>query len=111
MIENFIESGVGRASVGDEAQRQMTRHQIDKAVAEIREKGLARAVEKPIPGVNAFSAPVFDHSGSIALVITAMGPSHTFAADWEGPIAEEVRKCAATVSMRLGFSSNGSKAA
>src|SRR5215472_4507211 len=49
---------VGRASVGDEAQRQMTRNQIDKAVAEIREKGLARAVEKPIPGVNAFSAPV-----------------------------------------------------
>ena len=29
MIENFIESGVGRASVGDEAERQMTRNQID----------------------------------------------------------------------------------
>ena len=29
MIENFIESGVGRASVGDEAERQMTRKQID----------------------------------------------------------------------------------
>jgi hypothetical protein len=60
MIENFIESGVGRASVGDEAERQMSRNQIDKAVAEVREKGLARAVERPIPGVNAFSAPVFD---------------------------------------------------
>ena len=111
MIENFIESGVGRASVGDEAERQMTRNQIDKAVAEVREKGLARAVEKPIPGVNAFSAPVFDHSGSLALVITAIGPSHTFDADWGSPIAEELRKCAATVSMRLGFSSNGTKAA
>jgi DNA-binding IclR family transcriptional regulator len=111
MIETFIESGVDRASVGDEAVRQMTRNQIDKAVAEVREKGLARAVEKPIPGVNAFSAPVFDHSGSIALVITAIGPSHTFDADWNGPIAEELRKCAASVSMRLGFSSKGSKAA
>jgi DNA-binding IclR family transcriptional regulator len=111
MIENFIESGVGRASVGDEAERQMTRNQIDKAVAEVREKGLARAVEKPIPGVNAFSAPVFDHSGSIALAITAIGPSHIFDADWDGPIAEELRKCAATVSMRLGFSSKGSRAA
>jgi DNA-binding IclR family transcriptional regulator len=89
----------------------MTRNQIDKAVTEVREKGLARAVEKPIPGVNAFSAPAFDHSGSIALAITAIGPSHTFNADWDGPIAEEVRKCAATVSMRLGFSSNGSRAA
>jgi DNA-binding IclR family transcriptional regulator len=81
MIETFIESGVGRASVGDEAERQMTRNQVDEAVAEVREKGLARAVERPIPAVNAFSAPVFDHSGSIALVITAIGPSHTFDAD------------------------------
>src|ERR1700724_213555 len=109
MIESFIESGVGRASVGDEAERQMSRIQIDKAVAEVREKGLARAVERPIPGVNAFSAPVFDHSGSIALAITAIGPSHTFDADWDGPIAEELRKCASTVSRRLGFSSKGSK--
>ena len=111
MIENFIESGVGRASVGDEAERQMSRNQIDEAVAEVREKGLARAVERPIPGVNAFSAPVFDHSGSIALAITAIGPSHTFDADWDGPVAEELRKCASTVSMRLGSSSKGSKAA
>ena len=58
MIENFIESGVGRASVGDEAERQMSRNQIDKAVAEVREKGLARAVERPIPGVNAFSGNI-----------------------------------------------------
>ena len=111
MIENFIESGIGRASVGDEAERQMTHNQVDKAVAEVRERGLARAVERPIPGVNAFSAPIFDHTGSIALVITAIGPSTTFNSDWDGPIAEEVRKCAANVSMRLGFPAKGSKAA
>jgi DNA-binding IclR family transcriptional regulator len=111
MIESFIESGVGRASVGDEAERQMSRQQIDTTLAEIREKGLARAVERPIPGVNAFSAPVFDHAGSIALVMTAIGPSHTFDADWDGPIAAEVRKCAADVSARLGFSTKGSRAA
>jgi len=29
MIESFIESGVGRGSVGDEAERQMTRKQIE----------------------------------------------------------------------------------
>ena len=111
MIENFIESGVGRASVGDEAERQMTWKQIDANLAEIRENGLARAVERPIPGVNAISAPVFDHAGSIALVMTAIGPSHTFDADWDGPIAAEIRKCAANVSARLGFFAKGSKAA
>ena len=75
MIENFIESGVGRASVGDEAERQMTRNQIDKAVwRKLERTGLARAVERPIPGVNAFSAPVFDHAGSIALVSPQLAP-------------------------------------
>jgi DNA-binding IclR family transcriptional regulator len=111
MIENFIESGVGRASVGDEAERQMTRNQINANLAKIRENGLERAVERPIPGVNAFSAPVFDHAGSIALVMTAIGPSHTFDTDWDSPIAAEVRKCAANVSARLGFFAKGSKAA
>jgi DNA-binding IclR family transcriptional regulator len=42
MIENFVETGVGRASVGDEAARQMNRKQITAAVAEVRERGLAR---------------------------------------------------------------------
>jgi hypothetical protein len=37
------------------AERQMSRNQVDKAVAEITEKGLARAVERPIPGANALS--------------------------------------------------------
>lgn len=32
MIETFIESGLDRASVGDEAVRQMTRKQIDEAL-------------------------------------------------------------------------------
>jgi DNA-binding IclR family transcriptional regulator len=69
MTESFIESGVGRASVGDDAVRQMTRKQMEAALAEVKEKGLAPAIERPIPGVNAFSAPVFDHTGSIALAI------------------------------------------
>jgi hypothetical protein len=33
--EGFIESGVGRASVGDEAERQMSRKQIDATLAEL----------------------------------------------------------------------------
>jgi len=103
LIEAFLDSEVGRASVGDEAARKMTREQIEAAVAEVRAQGLARAVDRPIPGVNALSAPVFDQSGSIALVMTAIGPSGTFDADWDGPIARELLACAGTVSARLGF--------
>jgi DNA-binding IclR family transcriptional regulator len=104
MIENFLASGVGRASVGDEAVSKMSRKQVEAAVAEVREKGLARAVERPIPGVNALSAPVFDQAGSIALAITAIGPSGTFDPDWDGPLAGELLACAGTISARLGYS-------
>jgi DNA-binding IclR family transcriptional regulator len=106
MIEEFIEGGLGRASVGDEAAKQMTPKQIDSSIAEVRRYGLARAVDRPIPGVNAFSAPVFSHSGSIALAITAIGPSGTFDANWESDIAKQLLECAGRLSGRLGFASN-----
>lgn len=103
MIEAFLDSDVGRASVGDEQARRMSRPQVEAAVAEVRQRGLARAVDRPIPGVNALCAPVFDQTGSIVLAITAIGPSGVFDADWDGPIATELRACAGTVSARLGY--------
>jgi DNA-binding IclR family transcriptional regulator len=63
-------------------------------------------VDRPIPGVNAFSAPVFNHSGSIALAITAIGPSGIFDPDWDGPLAKQLLEGAGVISNRLGFSSN-----
>jgi DNA-binding IclR family transcriptional regulator len=57
----------------------------------------------PLPGVNAFAAPVFDHVGHVALVITAMGPAGSFDPRWGGPIAKALQACAADVSKRLGF--------
>lgn len=103
MIEAFLESDVGRASVGDDLARRMSRRQVEAAVAEVRARGLARAIDRPIPGIHALSAPVFDQAGSIVLAITAIGPSGVFDADWEGPIARELRACAGTVSTRLGY--------
>jgi DNA-binding IclR family transcriptional regulator len=111
MIQTFLEAGPHEASVGNETARRMTRKQIDAALAEVREKGMARAVGHPIPGVNAFSVPVFDQSGSVALAITAIGPEGTFDASWDSPIASKLRDCAAKVSDRLGSSSSQSHVA
>ncbi len=72
-------------------------------LAEVRSHGLARAVGNPIPGINAFSAPVFDHTHNIVLAITALGPVGTFSSDWRGPIAQAVKETAAAVSARLGY--------
>ncbi|MCC8951303.1 IclR family transcriptional regulator, partial [Bradyrhizobium sp. Arg62] len=56
----------------------------------------------PLPGVNAFAAPVFDHAGHVALVITAMGPEGTFDAGWDSAIATALRDCAGEISRQLG---------
>jgi DNA-binding IclR family transcriptional regulator len=75
---------------------------VAEMLTEVRKHGLARALGDPLPGVNAFSAPVFDHSGHVALVITAMGPEGTFDARWDSPIAHALRDCAGGISKRLG---------
>ena len=71
--------------------------------AQVRQRGLARAQGNPVPGVNAFSAPVFDHNGEIALALTALGSAAEFDANWSSPIAKEVKATARAISERLGF--------
>lgn len=72
-------------------------------MAEIRRRGMARALGQPIPGINAFSAPVFDQFGRIVLALTALGPAASFDTAWDGPIATAVADCARALSARLGY--------
>jgi DNA-binding IclR family transcriptional regulator len=109
MIQTFL-SASHEASIGDDSVRNISREQTELVLAEVRQREMARAVGRPIPGVNAFSVPVFDQSGSLALVITSIGPEGTFDADWESTIAVKLRHCAAGVSERLGFPSSRSHA-
>lgn len=92
------------ARIGGDAENglRLSRKHIDADLADVRERKLARAVGHPIPGINAFCAPVFDHNGHLALAITAMGPSGSFPPDWDGPVARKVRACAEAITARLG---------
>ena len=47
--------------------------QLETQLNEIREHGISRASGSLIPGVNGFSAPVFDHSGNMVAAITSLG--------------------------------------
>lgn len=75
---------------------------LQEAIAELRDHGVTRAQGRPIPGVNAFSAPAFDHEGEAVIVITALGHQDYFSADWTSAAAEAVRAAAAEISERLG---------
>jgi DNA-binding IclR family transcriptional regulator len=70
--------------------------------AEFTRHGVARAVGKPIPGVNAFAAPARDHEGQVPLVVTALDHEDRLPAPWHSATARAVREAAARISARLG---------
>ncbi len=71
-------------------------------LAEIREKQLDNALSKPIPGIDTLAAPVFDHTGSLALVIAVMGTSGSFDSSTGGATAGVLRQAAQRLSWRFG---------
>ena len=100
-LKTALDGGLDRLGIGYSPKRLKTA-EITALLDEVRRHGLARAIGDPLPGVNAFAAPVFDHSGRVVLVITAMGPEGTFDARWDSAIATAVGDCASDISARLG---------
>lgn len=83
---------------------RLPKAQFEAMVAEVRTHGLARAVGVPIPGINALSAPVFDHMGALVLVVTTLGPVGSFDPAWDGALARQLCECAEGITHRLGTS-------
>ncbi len=86
--------GVARPAADAEAHRA--------AVNEVTLHGVTRALGRPIPGVNAFSAAALDHEGAPAIVITALGHQDHFPIAWTSSAALAVKAAAAEISSRLG---------
>jgi DNA-binding IclR family transcriptional regulator len=71
-------------------------------LAQVRAARLDNALSHPVPGIDTLAAPVFDHTGSLALVIAVMGSSGSFDSSIEGATAALVRQAAARLSWRFG---------
>lgn len=100
--ERLADAGVGLH--GERASSSLADHaeELDRIADEWRRHGVTRAAGRPIPGVNAFSAPAFDHEGTAALVITVLDHQDRLASTWTGPAAQAVRQAAAAITHRLG---------
>ena len=72
-------------------------------LAEVRQRGAARAVDTLLPGIAGFCVPVFDADGHVALGMIAMGPAGTFDAEWGGAVDRPLRAAAMQLSSDLGF--------
>jgi DNA-binding IclR family transcriptional regulator len=77
--------------------------QLSSARVEIKHHGCTRAVGRPMPAVNAFSAPVFDHEGMPSLVLTILGHQDLVPGSWRSPMAEAVKRASAEISAQLGY--------
>lgn len=102
VVKELLAGPVAQPRRADRTPVKDIERELESIAAEVRRHGVARALGRPIPGVNAFSAAAFDHEGHPALVITALGHEDSFAAGWDSPLATAVRDAAAQVSHRLG---------
>ncbi|HRE19351.1 MAG TPA: IclR family transcriptional regulator [Rhodocyclaceae bacterium] len=81
------------------------RRKLEQILTEIRQHGISRASGSLTPGINGFSAPVFDHSGSMVAAITSLGPIGEFDVEWESAPAKAMISAASSLSHRLGYGS------
>jgi DNA-binding IclR family transcriptional regulator len=108
MSRERVVAALTAAALGDPAARAKPgRAELDAQLASAHEElaghGCTRAVGRPIPGVNAFSAPVFDHDGDAAVVITLLGHQDHMPSAWSSAMAAALKRAAAEVSSQLGY--------
>jgi DNA-binding IclR family transcriptional regulator len=77
--------------------------ELTKILAEVRLRGYATAVEELEAGLTAVAAPVRTFEGRVIASISASGPSFRIPADRIAELAESVRRAAAEISRRLGW--------
>jgi DNA-binding IclR family transcriptional regulator len=91
-----------RAELGRGAAGIKTMKQVDRLLAEVRREGLAIAHSVVAPGVDAISAPVFDHTGGIVASIALAGLQGRLDTSRTGTAARTLSAAAADLSALLG---------
>lgn len=102
VVRRYVESSLNRLA-GPPSKNFLSPEQFENRLTETRGRGMARAIGHPIPGINAFAAPVFDLSGQVVLVVTVMGPDYSFDAEWGSGVHRALERTAAEISNALGF--------
>ncbi len=93
-------AGVARAEVlGDDGRLAPD---YASRLARVRGEQVDNALSRPVPGIDTLAAPVFDHTGSLALVVAVMGSTGSFDSTTQGATAALVRQAAHRLSWRFG---------
>ncbi|MDR5838590.1 IclR family transcriptional regulator C-terminal domain-containing protein [Caballeronia sp. LZ034LL] len=72
-------------------------------LSRIREQGFDTALDAPVPGIHSLAAPVFDHTGSVCLVLALIGSAGGFDSAADGPLARTLLAATRRLSWRFGL--------
>jgi DNA-binding IclR family transcriptional regulator len=75
----------------------------EEEIATIRRLGYATVMPPPVPGVNALSAPVFDHTGQIQLAMTLIGAAAVLDNSPTSRFLPPLLRAAGAISRDLGY--------
>lgn len=101
-LKKMLDEELHEAADANKVAITTVRRQLEKTLTDIRSHGISRATGSLTPGINGFSVPVFDHTGSMVASITALGSMGEFNAEWDSPVAKAMQLAAAALSKRLG---------
>ena len=102
LVERFIKEASHPQAFPHLVGERRSWKSMQPLLQDVRAHGLGRVVGTPIPGVSALAAPVFDHEGHLAMVMTTIGPTGGFDTGWNSANAQALRAAAAEVSAALG---------
>ena len=80
-----------------------TKEQLLSELEIIRKRGYAIDDEEIQPGLRCVAAPVFSKGGKVAAAVSISGMTNIISKEKIDIIAEDVMKCAANISKRLGY--------
>ena len=119
----LLSSATGRVFVGlldqasvkkrvEEERSQMVKHadrkgSVDDFIGQIRREVQAQrcaiVTDTNQTGISSVAAPIYDYSGHVAAVLTALGATGAFNTALDGAIVTEIRREAEAVSAQLGY--------
>lgn len=102
-LKKKLDEEIQEAAEASKTAPTTLRRQLEKTLADCQSRGIARATGSLTPGINGFSAPVFDHTGNMVAAITSLGAVGEFNVEWDSPLANAMRAAALGLSRRLGY--------
>jgi len=103
IVEPAIARELGNLKLLQRAGGPVDAATLEAEIAAVRAGGYAATVDKPIPGLTAISAPVFDFTSRMQLAMTLIGPSQFLDARPGSAPLTALLQATQTLSAQLGY--------